>query len=656
MEGTVTMPETIKNVITPNDKTIRTVFSQPKAYYIDIYQREYKWKEENVRTLLNDIDVRFSQFAKRKTSPKEIQSDVLTHFEPYFLNTFLTNSTPEYTAIVDGQQRLTTFLLIFIKLYQIIKAVEASGDYDQKTFAPATMENLIYETNDFGEPSKFKIHNENRETAFKAILEGLTFKPSDETQSQILNNFRFIDRHFENYFRAEKDSARYDIIRLTYFISYILDKLTIVEIKIEKSRDVAMIFEVVNDRGLGLKPYEILKGKLIGTLENRQKEEANRIWTELQDRYYIELADDLDTFFKTYFRAKFADSQAEYERFEEKYHYEVYTNRKIRNYFGKFEDPDLLYQRVTQDIKYFAELYLKLRTSYTNEYLIFNGLLDQNQQYLLILSNITLCDPEEDAKITAIAKKFDQFHVTLRLLDYYQSNTFQLLIHQLNKNIRDSEIVLAMAKFDQALLQYLEAQEAVAKGTFETIESLYQFERFQNMYNRWTNFSKYVLMRVDYALSQLLDKPSYVTTNNLRELEERFNKNNRRRYGMHLEHILAYNRENMSQFTNEAGVFDEQRFNQVRNRLGAVLLLKDRQNISSGNDIYRQKCKTYAKSNLIWNEILVDHLDSVDKEKLNESFHLQAQEPNEAGLFPLSGVQQRQKELFNVIKHIWCEE
>lgn len=650
------MPETIKNVITPNDKTIRSVFSNPKAYYIDIYQREYKWKEQNVRTLLNDIEVRFGQFPKKATSPQEIQSDVLTNFEPYFLNTFLTNSTSEYTAIVDGQQRLTTFLLIFIKLYQITKTVETGGDdYEHKTFASATMEKLIYETNDFGEPSKFKIHNENREGAFKAILNGKDFKPVDETQSQILSNFKFVDRYFESYFKLNKEEAKYNIVKLTYFISYILDKLTIVEIKIEKPRDVAMIFEVVNDRGLGLKPYEILKGKLIGTLEDTQKEEANRVWTELQDKYFAKLSNDLDTFFKTYFRAKFADSQADYERFEENYHYEVYTNPKILEHFGKFQNAGLLFQRVTEDIKYFAELYLKLRTSYTYEHLIFNSLLDQNQQYLLILSNIVLNDPEEDAKIRAIAKKFDQFHVTMRLLDLYQSNTFQLFIYELNKNIRNKNIELAQAAFDKLLIRHLEEREFLPKEVFTTIESLYQYERFQNIYNRWTNFSKYILMRVDFALSLLLDKPSYVTTNNLKGLEERFNKNNRKRYGMHLEHILAYNKANMAQFTNEEGVFDEQRFNQIRNRLGAVLLLKDSQNLSSGNDIYQDKQKTYAKSNLIWNEVLVNHLDSVDKKNLAEFFHLQAQEPNETGIFTLSAVEQRQKELFEIIKYIWCE-
>ena len=48
----------------------------------------------------------------------------MERFEPYFLNTYLTHTTAANTSIVDGQQRLTTLLLILIKLYRILKSVE----------------------------------------------------------------------------------------------------------------------------------------------------------------------------------------------------------------------------------------------------------------------------------------------------------------------------------------------------------------------------------------------------------------------------------------------------------------------------------------------------------------------------------------------------
>ena len=57
---------------------------------------------------------------------------------------------------------------------------------------------------------------------------------------------------------------------------------------------------------------------------------------------------------------------------------------------------------------------------------------------------------------------------------------------------------------------------------------------------------------------------------------------------MHLEHIYAHNNANRALFLDPiTNVFDAALFEQTRNYLGMVLLLKDSQNISSGNDIYK---------------------------------------------------------------------
>ena len=189
--------KTIRSVITPNDQFLRTVFSTSKAYFIDIYQREYKWTPENVVTLLRDIEARFSTGTCDQTDPKKIQAAVQEHFEPYFLNTYLTHSTANNIFIVDGQQRLTTFLLILIRLYQILKTFEDEKDHEednpyfkQKTFSSNTLEKLIFETDDFGDADRFKIFNENREKTFRQIVNDEQVMATDETQKRISDNSR----------------------------------------------------------------------------------------------------------------------------------------------------------------------------------------------------------------------------------------------------------------------------------------------------------------------------------------------------------------------------------------------------------------------------------------------------------------------------------
>jgi len=658
------MPEeaTVRSVITPNDQFLRSVFNTTKAYFIDIYQREYKWTPDNVKTLLDDIEVQFGINQRTKTEPKEILAEVQECFEPYFLNTYLTHSTPTNTSIVDGQQRLTTLLLVLIKLYKILKTVESDPSYTRKTFSSQALEKLIFESDDFGEAKRFKIFNENRESTFRQLLEGPDIKPVDETQKRIKENYEIIGQYYDNYFMSSSEPGRYDVVKLTYYIAYLLDRISIVEIKIEKQKNVATIFEVVNDRGLGLKPYEILKGKLIGNLPADQKEQANTVWTELQNSYFnaqlrnsTESKLDLDLFFRTFFRAKFAGTEDEYEKFEGAYHYEVYRNNQIRKYFKDFNDSQLLYSRIVKDIQYFAKKYLWLRTNYDNEYLLYNKLLDQNQQYLLILSSLEVDDADETSKITGIARKFDQLHSVTRLLGAYDSNSFQRVIYPLNKDIRNKSLTQVTTTFNSTLIGLLEEKEIVRKGDVKCVEDIFTYERFKGTINNWTNFSKYVLMRIDRYLWKLLDKPTYVGTP-LVDLENRFNKSTLKRYGLHLEHIYARNEANMDQFKDGSGIFDEHAFNTERNRLGMVLLLKDKQNLSSNNEIYQDKIETYKKSNFIWNELLVGHLPDVDKNHLPDDLRVEVIQPDASGAFPRSQIELRQRLTFNAVKKLWCFE
>jgi hypothetical protein len=176
----------------------------------------------------------------------------------------------------------------------------------------------------------------------------------------------------------------------------------------------------------------------------------------------------------------------------------MYRNAAVRAYVGDFKDRSLLFERITKDIRYFAELYLDLRTSYGHEALIFNKLLDQNQQYLLILSAMKREDTERDAKIDGIAAKFDQFHTTLRLLEEYESNSFQRLVHPLNRDIRGKSMAEIGPIFDALLLETMVEAEVLQAGQCATAAEVFEFERFRGVRTRWANFSKYVLMRIDH--------------------------------------------------------------------------------------------------------------------------------------------------------------
>jgi hypothetical protein len=241
-------------------------------------------------------------------------------------------------------------------------------------------------------------------------------------------------------------------------------------------------------------------------------------------------------------------------------------------------------------------------------------------------------------------------HVTLRLLDAYDSS-FQRIVYPLIAAVRETDLATASAAFDHATIKALVDEELIDAGQHQTVNELFTFERFKGVSNKWLNFSKYVLMRIDRHLCQLLGKPSYADAA-LPALEGRFDRRCTKKYAMHLEHIYAQNTNNKALFTTDKG-FDESGFQRTRNLLGMVLLLKDKHNWSSGADNYKDKFDTYTKSGLVWNELLVGHLQEIEYRDLPPELRSLRIEPNADGVFPLEKVDDRQRAIFEAIKAIW---
>ena len=90
-----------------DQKTIKDLFQSKKSdFLIPDYQRPYAWGEAECRTLWDDI---FS-FAIPDEGKTEFDSN-----SEYFLGPIVTFRNEEKLEVIDGQQRLTTLMLLFSK-------------------------------------------------------------------------------------------------------------------------------------------------------------------------------------------------------------------------------------------------------------------------------------------------------------------------------------------------------------------------------------------------------------------------------------------------------------------------------------------------------------------------------------------------------------
>ena len=121
--------------IQPEKQSLNETFSN-KVYCIDFYQRDYKWTEEPVKRLLDDV---FYQFDANYPEYQSLAANKnnINKYPWYFMNTYITNTVDGRVFIVDGQQRLTTITLILIALLKMAE--------DIKSGLSKWIENKIYE-------------------------------------------------------------------------------------------------------------------------------------------------------------------------------------------------------------------------------------------------------------------------------------------------------------------------------------------------------------------------------------------------------------------------------------------------------------------------------------------------------------------------------
>ena len=536
-------------------------------YYIDFYQRDYKWEQEHVETLLNDVFFRFDADYNPKVDPTE---ESASKYAWYYLSTYVTNTLDGRKFVVDGQQRLTTITLILIKLYHLATA------HDNEHHADWLKQNI------YGAHAKgrtYWIGTDHRKQAIDKLFsdssspDDADLDDQDLTIRNIYKNYQFISAYLEDQLHKPHRAAAFTL--------YFMTRVELVELHIGDSRDVAMVFEVINDRGERLQPYEVLKGELLGQLT---KDEVNNtyydIWTRSINPLQNQDKREPDRFFRLLFRSKHSDNRQQYRDFDGEYQREVFS-KKWDPQLQLKRNPDRVKQFLYEEVAWYSQLYHDLLELGSDpgrgNYVYYNvGLNDHDRQHLLVMSAIRPRDPDRDKKMQLVARLFDRHFTLLQLTGSYNSNDFTESIIALNTAIRNASCEEIQAAFDAQLLEDI----STAKGL--RVEDPFQWTLFRNVgYELGSRFIRYFFARVEHFIGN----EASLNVDTLYDLV----RNRGPKYGYHVEHILANNTENRALFDG-----DEEQFIRERSRLGGLVLLKGRDNISSGNEPYEQKLKTYS--------------------------------------------------------------
>lgn len=625
--------------LNPSPITIGNIFT--KKYEVDFYQREYKWNDNKqnykpIKSLLDDIFYRFHLCYR---VDMDATKENISKYDWYYLNSYMINSIGGNTFIVDGQQRLTTLTLIIINLIHIGNTLGV--EVGIRDF----LKSRVCGYSSSGE-MEFWVGFEDRKNALQNVL---TYDIDGESHHQ--GNMNVSEKNVYEGYRVIHEYLTQSITTPHMFKAfqlYFFERILLVCIDVDDAKDVAMVFEVINDRGIPLTAYEILKGKLLGLIDKNEVDTYVDSWNESIAKLLKNGEEkDIDAFFSTFFRSKYAENQAQYRELEtDKYHKTIYLesyNHKIG--FKHVNDSTKSYVKNVKDfvkdsLPYYSKLYSKiLRDEYYDyskqEHILFNAINQQTGHFYLLLSAITLQDPNFDEKYALVAKLFDRNYSLLNLTGSYQSNTFNESIIQLGTKIRNKSIQEIQDAFDKHLISEVEAAH-----NRQNLKEAFMYEFFSRIgYNALPKrFSRYLFARIDNFIA----KETKIPTANYYEMVQQAKGKNKH----DIEHILTNRVENANLFNSE----DE--FNIQRNRLGGLLLLKSRDNRSSNDELYKDKLKTYAGKGTIFARTLTkdfyksnpDFKDFMHSYKLDFKWY---------EIFGPQEIEERHKLLFDLCKLIW---
>ncbi|WQY49576.1 DUF262 domain-containing protein [Helicobacter pylori] len=222
-------------------------------YQIPDYQRPYQWTEKNCEKLLDDL---FSSYEYYKESGYFCGSLVLI-----VIGTDSETNATTYD-IVDGQQRLSTFILL-AKVLATLYNNEVLNDKTSRDF----LEKSLGDTD--GEKRKrltFNAMGLNAKDDFAYALEHFNDSQASKNKNN-KNNYLKNAVCLKNYLKEKEIKDINDFIKWLYF------KVVFIKTTCPNISMALRIFSVLNARGLPLHAIDIFKAELLKKLANKKDQE-----------------------------------------------------------------------------------------------------------------------------------------------------------------------------------------------------------------------------------------------------------------------------------------------------------------------------------------------------------------------------------------------
>ena len=297
-----------------------------KVFIIPPFQRNYEWNFEQCDELFTDI---INAYKNQKT-----------HYLGNVVYYVGRNNGASYNEfiLVDGQQRVTTILLLLCALRDSIS--------DQNVFESVNKRYLINDTGD----NRFRVRLKQTaydSQSFMAIIDG---RPLEDDENNVAKNYH----HFMELIKKSDVNAR-DIYET-------IPKLEVVDVNLQIEDDlsaVQTIFEKINSTGKRLTPADLIRNFLLLSKSSDEQERLYQdYWVKIENTIKNE---NISRFSRDYLVMNIFDDVPEtriYKMFKEHFtdtgalHIDILRDMyKYSNYYAWIKFAKCPNQKINKNIK-----------------------------------------------------------------------------------------------------------------------------------------------------------------------------------------------------------------------------------------------------------------------------------------------------------------
>ena len=550
MKELLIMSEEIKHGFIP----IKDVFLN-KWYKIPEYQRPYVWGKEQVQELLEDI-------MNEAEKLKELKKVDPTAKREYFLGSLVWKTTIrndgisnyEEFEVLDGQQRLTTMLLIHAVIRDLTTTSKRKENCEAAIYQEADP--------DDGIPERLRVIFGIRGNVHKFVD---TYVKTDkgtlehEKLTKILNDETDVNcSHMAEVILAIHDYFSVDTQeKIDTFFGFFRLNTKIIYISSTELEDAFHLFNVMNNRGIKLRNSDILKAKNLSYILNEKERLTYASQWEQMENYFGEDFDQFLEFIRLCVVKKKA-AVSLLKEFEENIYHPTEYDRNTKK--TKVLEPLLTEGKSTLEciLRYFEA---------------YQAVFDYKSFPVSVLNLLNAMDFGIEADFWKAA-----------VLHYYikfGENNFESFLIALNKKFTSDWVnELYFTKRIENTCKIIEAIDKIEVAEYVIEDDAFRYDftltsaQFDSqLYGK--KYCRYLLLLISVILSGN-------ETSNLPDI-------------VSIEHILPQTPDANSEWTK---TFTEEQREECTNKLGNLMLISRRKNSSLGNYDFEIKKKRYFDKNV----------------------------------------------------------